>query len=262
MQITNRQFIVFLFCLFTVRLAAAEEIDFNRDVRPILSDKCFSCHGPDTESREAELRLDQRESAVMDRGGYQVVMAGQPDESELIARICSDDEYEQMPPEDFGKTLTDSEKQILIRWIEEGAVWQGHWSWVAPTRPNLPTVDDQTWVLNPVDAFILSRLEQEAIKPSAIADRRTLARRLAFDLTGLPPTFAQVESFVQDESPYAYEQFVDRLLDSPHYGERMAMYWLDLVRYADTLGYHGDQVRRRVSLSRLCHRCFQQRHAF
>jgi hypothetical protein len=222
---------------------ADDKIDFNRDVRPILSDKCFACHGPDNGSREADLRLDDRDSAVMDRGGYQVVAPGQPGKSELINRVRSDEDYERMPPDDFGKTLSDGDIKTLVRWIEQGAPWQGHWSWVPPIRPEVPKVANQTWVLNPVDAFILSGLESRSLKPSPVAGRRWLARRLSFDLTGLPPTLEQVNAFIHDGSPHAYERIVDRLLDSPHYGERMAMYWLDLVRYADTLGYHGDQER-------------------
>ena len=243
MQIHLRFCTVLVFGVTALTLHASEEVDFNRDVRPILSDKCFACHGPDTGSREADLRLDQRDSSVMDRGGYQVVAPGQPSESELITRVRSDDEYEQMPPEDYGKTLSDAEIKTLVQWIEQGAEWQGHWSWVPAVRPVTPSVGNQDWVVNPVDAFILSRLEDESIEPSAVADRRVLARRLSFDLTGLPPTREQVQAFIQDGSPQAYEKFVDRLLESPHYGERMAMYWLDVVRYADTLGYHGDQER-------------------
>ncbi len=245
MLIQFRRLIGALVVLWFVTLppVAANQIDFNRDVRPILSDKCFSCHGPDTGSRQADLRLDERDDAIADRGGYQVVVPRNPGESELIKRVRSNDEYERMPPEDFGKSLTQDEVDILARWIEEGAAWQKHWSRIAPRRPQIPSVKDPTWVANPVDAFVLSRLERESIAPSTEADRRTLIRRLAFDLTGLPPTPDQVAAFVQDESPDAYEQLVDRLLESPQYGERLAMYWLDLVRYADTLGYHGDQQR-------------------
>jgi hypothetical protein len=236
-------FALLVFCWIAGPAVAAEGIEFNRDVRPILSDKCFACHGPDAESREADLRLDQRESAITDRGGYRVVSPGQPDQSELVHRIRSEDEYERMPPADFGKNLTDEEVEVLVGWIQQGADWKGHWAWVPPVRPEVPAVRNEHWVRNPIDAFILAQLEAEGIQPSPVANGRLLARRLTFDLTGLPPTFEQVATFTRDQSPQAYEQFVDRLLDSPHYGERMAMYWLDLVRYADTLGYHGDQER-------------------
>jgi len=221
----------------------AGEIEFNRDIRPILSDKCFSCHGPDGSHREAELRLDDRESAILSRDGHHVITPGKPDSSELVSRITSNDEFSVMPPPEFGKPLTAEEIATLKQWIAEGAEYQQHWSLIAPERPEVPTVKKQSWVKTPVDAFILNRLEEEGVVPSDPANRSTLLRRLSFDLTGLPPTPAQVEEFTNDQSPDAYEKVVDGLLASPHYGERLAIYWLDLVRYADSLGYHGDQVR-------------------
>jgi len=222
----------------------AGEIEFNRDIRPILSDKCFACHGPDANHREAELRLDERDSAVLARDGQRAITPGKPEMSELVTRISADDEFTVMPPPDLGKPLTKQEIATLKQWIAEGAEYQQHWSLIPPSRPDVPTVQTSEWVKTPVDAFILKRLEEEGIAPSATAQRRTLLRRLSFDLTGLPPTPEEVLDFVADDSPQAYENAVDRLLASPHFGERLAIYWLDLVRYADTLGYHGDQVRR------------------
>ncbi|MBD3673085.1 MAG: DUF1553 domain-containing protein [Planctomycetaceae bacterium] len=221
----------------------AGEIEFNRDIRPILSDKCFACHGPDANHREADLRLDERENAIQSRDGHRVITPGKPTMSELVARITADDEFTVMPPPESGKPLSKEEIEILKQWIAEGAEYQQHWSLIPPTRPEVPTVKNRDWVVTPIDAFILKRLEEEGVTPSEVADRRTLIRRLSFDLIGLPPTPEEVEAFVNDTSPAAYEQAVDRLLSSPHFGERLAIYWLDLVRYADTLGYHGDQVR-------------------
>ncbi|MDC0274461.1 DUF1549 domain-containing protein, partial [Planctomycetaceae bacterium] len=236
--------ILFLIVLIVFPIGLfAGEIEFNRDIRPILSDKCFACHGPDSSHREAELRLDERENALQERDGHRVITPGKPGMSELVARILSTDELTVMPPPEHGKPLTPEEIKTLKQWIAEGAEYQQHWSFIASTRPELPTVTNQSWVKTPIDAFILHRLEAEGIQPSAPANRQTLLRRLSFDLTGLPPTPAQVEAFTNDQSPDAYEKMVDELLASPHYGERLAIYWLDLVRYADTLGYHGDQVR-------------------
>ncbi len=220
-------------------LAVAEEpIDFNRDISPILSNNCYFCHGPDPKHREADLRLDQRDSAVDDIGA---IVPGEPDDSELIARILSDDEFEQMPPPHTNKKLSAEQVDLLRRWIAAGAEWDPHWAY-APPQPSVPpAVKQPDWPINNIDRWILARLEREGIEPSPEADRRTLIRRLSFDLTGLPPTPEEVQAFVDDSSPDAYEKLVDRLLASPHYGERMAMYWLDLVRYADTVGYHGDQ---------------------
>ncbi len=226
-----------LFAGSSVVCGAEVEIEFNRDIRPILSDKCIQCHGPDAEHREAELRLDVPQSAE-----DEIIVAGKPDDSELIARIISEDPDEQMPPPDSGKQLSEGEIQTIRQWIQQGAEFQQHWAYVAPSQHVVPGPKSHPrWPINWIDQFILARLEREGIRPSKDADRVTLIRRLSFDLTGLPPTPDEVDAFVADKSPQAYEKLVDRLLDSPRYGERLAMYWLDLVRFANTVGYHGDQ---------------------
>jgi hypothetical protein len=219
----------------------AQAINHDRDVRPILSDKCFACHGPDANHREADLRLDDEASSKEDRGGYAAIVASEPEESELVRRITSGDESERMPPAESGKELTKSEIETLRLWIEQGAPWSKHWAYEAPKRWPLPAVKDVNWPLNAIDYFVLARLADEELTPSPEADRVTLARRAHFDVTGLPPSPEDVAAFLADGSPGAYEQLVDRLLASPAFGERMAAYWLDLVRYADTVGYHGDQ---------------------
>jgi hypothetical protein len=219
----------------------AEQIDFNRDIRPILSRNCFACHGPDPAAREADLRLDVEAEAKAQRDGQPAIVAGNIDNSELIRRITSADEAERMPPADSGKQLKPAEIELLKRWISDGAVWSLAWSYVAPADHPLPAVKDTTWPRNSIDHFILARLEAEGLQPSPEVDKTTLVRRLFLDLIGLPPTPEEVDEFVTDDRPDAYERLLDRLLASPHYGERMAMYWLDLVRYADTVGYHGDQ---------------------
>lgn len=217
-------------------------IDFNQEVRPILSANCFFCHGPDTNHREGGLRLDDRNSAFgPGDSGETAIVPGKPQESELLRRIHSADPEEQMPHPDAGKTLSPEQIDLLHRWIEEGAVWQEHWAYQQPIRTAVPTVRDSDWCRNWIDHFILSALETQGRRPSSDAERITLMRRLYFDLTGLPPTPDEVADFLAEKQSQAYEQLVDRLLASPHYGERMAMYWLDLVRYADTVGYHGDQ---------------------
>ncbi len=215
---------------------SAAEIEFNRDIRPLLSDRCFACHGPDETHREAELRLDIEESAKAS-----AIVVGEPDASELIARITSDAPEQVMPPVDSGKSLSPAEIDLLTRWVAEGATYDAFWAYVPPRRHDVPAVDDSEWPVNWIDHFILDRLNREELSPSDDADPVTLVRRLSFDLIGLPPTSQEVAEFTQVDSEQAYERLVDRLLESPHYGERMAMYWLDLVRYADTVGYHGDQ---------------------
>jgi mono/diheme cytochrome c family protein len=216
---------------------ASSEIQFNRDVRPILSDNCFRCHGPEVKSRKGKLRLDVREAAVE----REAIIPGNPDESEIIRRLISTDEDDQMPPPDTHKVVTPAQIETLRKWISQGAVYEPHWSYAPITRPALPAVQNTTWGRSTVDAFILQRLEAQGISPSPTADRRTLLRRLSLDLTGLPPTPSEVEAFVKDRSPKAVEKQVERLLASLHYGERMAVPWLDAVRFADTVGYHGDQ---------------------
>lgn len=222
--------------------ARADEtaVDFNREVRPILSDKCFFCHGPDVSSREADLRLDESASALEDRGGYAAVVPGRPEESELLRRILSDDEHERMPPAETGKSLAPAEIETLRRWIAEGAEWALPWAYVPPRR-DAPLPAKREGSANWIDDFLAERWERERIAPQPETDRVTLLRRASFDLTGLPPTPAEVDAFVADDSPRAWEKVVERLLASPRYGERMAVFWLDLVRFADTVGYHGDQ---------------------
>lgn len=216
---------------------AAERVEFNRDVRPILSENCFQCHGPDKNKRKAKLRLDERESAITKKA----IVPGKPDMSELVTRIFSAETNEVMPPPESHKKLTPAQKETLKRWIAEGAEYQPHWAYIVPQRPTLPMVKNSAWVRNPVDTFILANLETKSVKPSPEADRRTLIRRAYLDLTGLPPNPNDVGTFVRDEETGAFRRVVDKLLDSPHFGERMAVAWLDLVRFSDTVGYHGDQ---------------------
>ncbi|MBA3312300.1 MAG: DUF1553 domain-containing protein [Planctomycetaceae bacterium] len=222
--------------------AADRAVDFAREIRPLLSDKCFFCHGPDPTHREADLRLDMRDGVFADRGGYAAVVPGKPDESEIILRITSDDDDIKMPPPDSHKELTTEEIALIKRWVEQGAEWKGHWAYEPLERPPVPQAASADWPLNSIDRFVLARLDREELSPSQDSDKVTLLRRLSFDLTGLPPTPDKVAAFMADESPGACARQVDRLLASPQFGERMAVYWLDLVRYADTVGYHGDQV--------------------
>ncbi|QDT54021.1 Planctomycete cytochrome C [Caulifigura coniformis] len=227
--------------LAPVALSAADKpIDFNRDVRPILSDKCFHCHGPDAHSREAELRLDVEADAKRDRDGSFVINSAKPEASLLIERIVSTDD-DRMPPPELDKQLTPAEIAILKRWVAEGAVYKQAWAYEKPARHEAPAVKDQAWSTHWIDRFVLARLEEEGLTPAPDTDRVTLIRRLTFDLTGLPPTPAEVEAFVNDPAYDALEKLVDRLLASDECGERLAAYWLDLVRFADTVGYHGDQ---------------------
>ncbi|MEM7014745.1 MAG: DUF1549 domain-containing protein, partial [Verrucomicrobiota bacterium] len=214
-------------------------VDFNRDVRPILSNKCFACHGPDEHDRKADLRLDTKEGAFADLGGYFSIVAGKPEESEIYYRMTTDDEDEIMPPPKYHKPMTEEEKRIIKEWIESGAEFKMHWSFATLERPPAAKVEDE-FVQNEIDGFILAELQKKGLKPSAKADKRTLIRRLYLDLLGLPPSPEAVDAFVKDESPDAYEKLVQQLLKNPAYGERMAVYWLDLVRYADTIGYHSD----------------------
>jgi mono/diheme cytochrome c family protein len=223
--------------------APSNQVEFNRDIRPILSDNCFQCHGPDKNQRKADLRFDQQESALADLGGRRAIVPGKPDESELVRRITAADPAERMPPADSGKQLTPDQIDLLRRWIEHGATWQKHWSLIPPVRPNLPDVSDPAWGRNPIDRFIMARLDREGLKPSSEAERITLIRRVTLDLTGLPPTPAEVDAYLADDAPDAYERVVDRLLNSPRYGERMATRWLDGARYADTNGYQSDGER-------------------
>ena len=217
---------------------AAAPVDYNRDIRPILATQCYACHGPDEKARKADLRLDLRDVAV--KSG--AIEPGKPDASKLLMRITSKDAEEVMPPAKSKKPpLTPEQIDLFKRWIAEGAKYSEHWSFAKLARPAVPEVrNSKTEIRNPIDAFILDRLQREGLAPSAEADRITLIRRLSFDLTGLPPMLDEVRAFANDKSPDAYERLVDRLLASPHYGERMAMWWLDLVRFADSAGYHSD----------------------
>ena len=219
------------------------KVDFNRDVRPILSDNCFACHGFDKNTRKAGLRLDTKDGifAKLEEGEGHAVIAGKPAESDVFRRITTADESDRMPPKKFNKPpLTARQIEIIKRWIEQGAEFKGHWAYIAPAKPEHPPVEQPGFVRNPIDKYILAKLKEQNLAPSGEADKVTLIRRLSFDLTGLPPTKAEVDAFVNDASPDAYDKLVERLLASPHFGERMAMYWLDVVRYADSIGYHSD----------------------
>lgn len=231
-----------LVCVATLR-AQETPIDFGRDIRPILSDRCFHCHGPAAEDRQGELRLDRKEDAMADRNGYPAISPGQPEKSELWKRISTADEFERMPPADSNKTLSPQEIQLIKRWIEQGAEWKEHWSYVAPKRPALPKNLSGHHTENAIDLFTQERLHRAGLALNPEADRRSLIRRLSFDLTGLPPTPEAVAAFVNDDSPDAYERLVDRLLESPHFGERMALMWLDAARYGDTSVHHADGPR-------------------
>lgn len=231
-------------CVWAARPSAAdalpERVQFNRDIRPILADNCFACHGPDKHKREAELRLDT-EAGLRGEGGP--VTPGQPDESSLWRRITAEDAETIMPPPGVGKQLSPRDRQLIRRWIEQGAAWEGHWSFTPVLRPELPTLSEPVAeCANPIDQFVEAKRREAGVSAAPRATRRTLIRRVTLDLTGLPPTVAEVEAFAADGAPDAYERLVDRLLASPRYGERMAMWWLDLVRYADSVGYHGDQA--------------------
>jgi len=217
-------------------IAPAREIDFNRDIRPLLSDRCFACHGPDAENRQADLRLDDEQAAKQS-----AIVAGDSEASEVVRRIITHDPDLRMPPADSAKSLSPAEVELLKTWIAQGAAYQPFWAYVPPKRADVPQVASAAWPINWIDNFVLDRLTRESLEPAPDTDRVTLIRRLSFDLTGLPPTPTEVDAFTADNDPLAYERLVDRLLESPHFGERMAMYWLDLVRYADTVGYHGDQ---------------------
>ncbi len=250
----------FLFCLFLSSLVTAgfvardsavaasknptlDRVDFSRDIRPILSDNCFACHGPDEGQRQARLRLDTKQGAFADRGGYRVIVARDAAASRLYQRISHERGIVRMPPPGFERRPTQEQIELIRRWIDQGAEWETHWAFRTPIRPALPKVTNEAWPRNPIDYFVLARLEQEGLEPSQQADKARLLRRVSFDLTGLPPTPDEVEAFLADDSPGAYGKVVDRLLRSARYGERMAMPWLDLARYADSHGYNIDSLR-------------------
>lgn len=223
-----------------------QRIDFNFHVRPILSDRCFHCHGPDEKARDSDLRLDVEASvfaAIPEKETFAVV-AGHPEKSELIRRILSDDPEQVMPTPQSNLSLTSEEKAILVKWIEQGAEWKTHWAFRAPLKAAISEVENTSWPRNEIDYYVLKKLESLGLKPSGEADRETLIRRLSFDLNGLPPTPEEVEAFKNDTSEDAYEKLVDRLLASPRYGERWAWEWLDVARYADTNGFQGDPTRK------------------
>ncbi len=237
--------IILAILLVATPLSAAETVDFNRDIRPILSNHCFACHGPDAKKREAELRLDQRAAATAKaESGKTPIVPGDLKTSELVRRITAADADDRMPPADGGKPLSAKQIELLQHWVAEGADYDQHWAFVAPVRPAVPEVKKTDWPQNEIDQFVLARLEREGIAPADEADRETLIRRVALDLTGLPPTLAEIDKFCTDNSPRAYEDMVDRYLDSPAYGEHMAAEWLDLARYADSNGYQYDTERQ------------------
>lgn len=224
-------------------LTGRAEVDFSSQVRPILSDNCFACHGPDESQRKARLRLDTKDGALGDRGGYPVIVPGKPTESELIQRITTADEDDVMPPPSYGKSLTAAQVETLRQWVAEGAPWQEHWAFLPIRQPQVPAVEHTDATRNPIDHFIVARLEREKLSPSPEAAKEVLLRRVTFDLTGLPPTVKEMEAFLADASEGAYERVVDRLLTSPRYGEHMARFWLDAARYGDTHGLHLDNYR-------------------
>jgi len=222
---------------------ADPSVDFNRDIRPILSKQCFACHGPDEESREADLRLDTAGGATADLEGRRAITPGKPDRSELVRRIMSEDPEKVMPPPDSGHELSDTEKQMLQEWIRAGAEYEIHWSFIPPRKASLPNVKQQDWPTHPTDHFVLARLEMAGLAPADEVDRYRLLRRLSLDLTGLPPTPKDADAFVADETNDALDKMVDRLLASDSFGEHWARMWLDLARYADTKGYEKDRHR-------------------
>jgi mono/diheme cytochrome c family protein len=225
---------------------AADEADalgYNEHVRTILSNGCFACHGPDANARKADLRLDIREGAIADRDGVRAIVPGDIDASELVKRINHPDPDKRMPPSNSPRQISAADIATLTKWIEQGAEYEGHWAYIAPQRPAVPAVGNEAWPSNPVDHFLLRKLESKGIEPSAEADRITLIRRAYFDLIGLPPTSEEAQAALDDPNPDWFARMIDRLLASPHYGERMAVDWLDLVRYADSNGYHSDEER-------------------
>ena len=220
------------------------EISFNRDIRPILSEHCYACHGPDTGQRKAGLRLDiETEALSVLKSGDRAIVPRSTSESQLVSRIHATDPDDLMPPPDFGKPLSAKQKSQLKTWIQAGAAWEGHWAYISPQRPEVPQVKESDWAKNPIDNFIKAKHESLDIPASPEASKTKLIRRASLDLTGLPPSVEEIDAFLEDESEDAYEELVDRLLDSKHYGERQAMYWLDLARYGETQGFHHDAHR-------------------
>ncbi|MCA9231415.1 MAG: DUF1553 domain-containing protein [Planctomycetales bacterium] len=234
------------FELSAARAELPETVDFNFHIRPLLSDRCFACHGPDEEDREAELRLDLEESAYAALEGGEashIIKPGDPLQSEVYLRIAAEDADERMPPADSNLVLSAEEIQLVRRWIEQGARWKQHWSFMPIEPVKVPELADSNWPRNEIDQFVLARLQSEGLQPAAEATREKLIRRVTYDLTGLPPTLEEIDDFLADDAADAYESVVDRLLNSPRYGERMAVEWLDVARYADTYGYQADRYR-------------------
>ena len=231
-----------LLCGATAR-AQAQPVSFNRDIRPLLSDHCFQCHGPDEAQRKADLRLDTAAGALAKHGDTQAISPGDLDHSEVWQRLISDDPELRMPPAKTGRTLTNAQRELIRRWILDGAKWEAHWSWIPPQKTELPVVQNEAWCRSPLDRFVLQKIEQAGLAPAPEADRITWLRRVTLDLTGLPPTPAEADAFLADQTDSAYETVVQRLLQSPRYGERMAVRWLDGARYADTNGYQSDGER-------------------
>jgi hypothetical protein len=239
--------LVCVWAFICVPARADDAVSFNRDIRPLLSDRCFACHGPHEAKRKGNLRLDipdGEQGALRVRDGYHVIKQGDPDSSEVWSRLTTDDAAERMPPADSGKKpLTDAQKELIRRWILQGAPYEKFWAFVPPRSQTMPAVSNSNWLQGRIDGFVLASLDKRQIKPQPRADKRTLIRRVTLDLTGLPPTRAEIHEFEQDDAPEAYAKLVDRLLASPRYGEQMARHWLDLVRFADTNGMHHDHYR-------------------
>lgn len=229
-----------------VSSALPEEIDYNFHVRPILSDKCFACHGPDNNTREGGLRLDTEEGAfkaLVDNPSMHAVVPGEPNKSDVYLRIISDDETMRMPPVSSNLTLTEREVNVIHKWIKQGAVYKPHWAFTPPVKSQVPKEDKKNWSTNEIDQFILEKMHVIGFEPNPVAEKHQILRRLSLDLTGLPPEEDVIDRFIADHSPRAYEKLVDQLLASPAYGERMALHWMDVARYADSYGYQDDDVR-------------------
>ena len=238
-----------LVCFFALlvaigRVASADDPSFTRDIKPLLSNRCFRCHGPDAAERQGDLRLDTADGATADRDGHSAIKSGAPDESELIKRITSTDPDFVMPPPEGGERLSVAHVDLLRRWIQAGAQYQPHWSYVIPTKPPVPSLTHSTWPRNEIDFFVAKRLEEKGLAPQEEAPRAVLARRLSLDLIGLPISPEDVDLFVADASTQAVENLVDRLLVNDGYGEHQARQWLDMARYADSAGYADDGPRK------------------
>ena len=244
-RLTAQALVAGLLALTVSTPRGESSVQFNRDILPILADCCLDCHGFDKNKRQGGLRLDVADDALRDHDGITPIVPGKPDESEAIRRITSRDPDERMPPADANKRRpTSDEIEKLRRWISAGAKYERHWAYLPPRKPSMPEVHHPEWVRNEIDRFVLEGLERNGLLPAAEASKETLIRRVTLDLTGLPPTLAELEAFLADQSADAYEKVVDRLFASPHYGEQMAQPWLDLARYADTDGFEHDEVRQ------------------